>query len=348
MKIGFVVNDPDTEMARAATTVMARAASLLGHDVWLIGVGDLTYQADGRVAAVARPGPAGGAEDQTGFLKAIQGREAPRERVCCDDLDVLYLRYNPIENEVGRPWERDAGHAFGRLAMLRGTIVLNDPYTLAFSISKTYLEHFPAEIRPKSVITRSAKEVLRFYEEQGGNIVIKPIDGYGGKDVYLIREDPINVNQIVESIARTSYVVAQEYLPAATEGDIRLFLINGRPLESDGKYAAVRRVNDADDFRSNMSAGAKPHLAEVTPEILHIVDVVRPRLLADGMFEVGIDIVGDRLVEINTISAGGLNVAGKMQGVNFGLDVIRAIERKVEYRREHGDRISNRELAVME
>jgi glutathione synthase len=348
MRIGFVVNDPDTEMERAATTVMMHAAGTLGHDVRVIGVGDLTYQTDGRVAAIARTGPPGGTDTQRDFLKAIQGRDAPRERIFCDDLDVLYLRYNPIEDEVGRPWERDAGTAFGRLAMLCGTLVLNDPYALAFGVNKTYLEHFPAEIRPKCVITRSSKEVLRFYEEQGGNIVIKPIDGYGGKDVYLIREDPINLNQIVESIARTSYVVAQEFLPAAMEGDIRLFLVNGRALEADGKYAAVHRVNKAGDFRSNMTAGAKPQPAEITPEILRIVDVVRPRLLADGMFEVGIDIVGDKLVEINTISAGGMNVAGKMQGVNFGLEVIRAIERKVEYRREHGSEISNRELAVME
>lgn len=348
LKIGFVVNDPDTEVERAATTVMAHAAALRGHEVHLIGVGHLSYLHDGTIVAQSRPAPEGGTETTATFLAAVQGRDAPRARIVCDELDALYLRYNPVEAEGSRRWERDAGMIFGRLAMLRGTLVLNDPYSLPHALTKSYLQHFPPEARPRSIITRSPAEVLRFFEEEGGKIVVKPIEGYGGKDVYLFRGDATNLKTVVESIARDSYVIAQEYLPDAKDGDVRLFMLNGRPLQMDGKYAAVRRVNDSGDFRSNMSAGAKPHLAEITPEILRVAELVRPRLLADGMFEVGIDIVGDRLVEINAISAGGLNIAGKMQGVNFGLEVVRAIERKAEYRRGHGDRISNRELAVLE
>jgi glutathione synthase len=348
MTIAIVVNDVDTEVERAATTVIARAAAVRGHVVYMTGVSDLTYYSDGRLGAVCRKAPEGGAESQADFLQAVQGPGAERVTVSSGDLDVLYLRYNPLEEMEHRPWEHDAGIIFGQMAVLQGVIVLSHPYTLPFAVNKMYLEHFPPSIRPKTVITRSYDEIVRFHQEQKGKIVLKPLTGYGGKDVFLLDEDAANLKQIVESITRTSYLIAQEYLPAAVDGDTRLFLFNGRPLVCEGKYAALRRVNAEGDFRSNMSAGGKPHAAEVTPRMLEIAEIVRPRLLADGIFDAGLDIVGDKLVEINAISSGGLNAAGRLEGVDFGGEVIRLIERKVAHRRHYGHQLRNRALAVME
>lgn len=348
MRIGIVVNDIDTEVPAAATTVIAHAAARLKHEVLMIGVGDFTYFTDGRIGAVARRGPTRAGRSQGAFLRAMQGRDAPREQILLGDLDVLYLRYNPVEDDTGRRWEQDSGIAFGQIAVRQGVLVLSDPFTLAYAVSKMYLEHFPEEIRPRSIITRSADEIREFYREHDQSIVLKPIDGYGGKDVYLLKGDSTNLKQIVESIGRSTYVVAQEYLPAARKGDIRLFLVNGRPLQSEGKYAAVHRINSSGDFRSNMSAGAKPHKAEITPRMLEIAEMLRPRLLADGLFEVGVDIVGDKLVEINTISSGGLNAASRLEGADFGAEIIRAIERKVRYRALYGAHLDNRALAVLD
>jgi glutathione synthase len=348
MKIGILVNDVDTEVPPAATTVIARAASVLGHAVFMMGVGDITYYSDGRLGAVSRKAPKGGAKDQESFLKAVQGRDVERVHVSSSDLDVLYLRYNPVEDLEHRAWEYDSGIVFGQMAVLQGVIVLSHPYTLPYAVNKMYLEHFPASIRPRTVITRSYEEVLAFHGEQKGRIVVKPLRGYGGKDVYLVEKDAANLKQIVESITRAGYLIAQEYLPAAKNGDTRLFLFNGKPLVVDGKYAAVHRVNQAGDFRSNMTAGGKPHKAEITPRMLEIAEIVRPRLLADGIFDVGLDIVGDKLVEINAISSGGLNAAGRLEGVDFGQEVIRLIERKVAYRRQYGTQLRNRALAVMD
>ncbi len=348
MTIGILVNDVDTEMPRAATTVIARAAARRGHAVHMIGVSDLTYHSNGRLSATSRVAPADGAENQEAFLAAVQGEDAVRATITTDDLSVLYLRYNPVEDHADRPWETDAGIVFGQMAVLQGVIVLSHPFTLAYAVNKMYLEHFPESIRPRSIITRSYDEIRRFYDEQDGRIVLKPLRGYGGKDVFLLDGDDANMRQITESICRSSYVIAQEYLPAATDGDIRLFLFNGRPLVADGKYAALRRVNETGDFRSNMTAGGKPHRAEITPRILEIAEAVRPRLLADGIFDAGIDIVGDKLVEINAISSGGLNAAGKLEDADFGGAVVRLIEKKVAYRQQYGTLIRNRELAVME
>lgn len=348
MRIGFLVNDIDTEVPTAATTVMAHSAAAMGHHVYMIGVGDLIYRSEGRIAAIAREAPEGGGGGQAEFLDAIQGRGVPRIEVTSEDLDVLYLRYNPVENLDSKPWEVDAGIVFGQMAVMQGVIVLSHPYTLSYAINKMYLEHFPADIRPRTVITRSYKEIERFHEEEGGKIVLKPLRGYGGKDVYLLDENASNLKQIVESITRFSFVIAQEFLPAASEGDTRFFLFNGKPLQVDGKYAAVRRVNATEDFRSNMSAGGRPQKAEITDRMLEIAEIVRPRLMADGIFDVGLDIVGDKLVEINVISAGGLNAASKLEGVDFGQAVIRLIESKVEHRRRYGSQLRNRALAVMD
>jgi glutathione synthase len=348
MTIGIVVNDVDTEVPPAATTVMARAAAVRGHTVYMTGVGDLSYYSDGRLAAVCRKAPRGGAKNQAAFLAAVQGRDVERVVVSSDDLDVLYLRYNPMEEMENRPWEADAGFTFGQMAVLQGVIVLSHPYTLPFVTNKMYLEHFPASIRPRTVITRSYDEIARFHEQEKGRIVVKPLVGYGGKDVFLVKKDAANLKQIVESITRSSYVIAQEYLPAARDGDTRLFLFNGKPLVCEGKYAALRRVNEDGDFRSNMSAGGKPHKAEITPRMLEIAEIVRPRLLADGIFDVGLDIVGDKLVEINAISSGGLNAAGRLEEVDFGGEVVKLIERKVAHRRRYGHQLRNRALAVMD
>jgi glutathione synthase len=348
MKIGFVVNDVDTEHPRAATTVIAHAAASMGHEVYLTGVADLTYDSETGVRAVARLAPPGEGVEQAEWLARVQAAEAERVPLEVSTLDVLYLRYNPSEDPEGRPWEPDGGIAFGQAAARAGTLVLSDPFTLPYAYGKMYLEHFPAEIRPVSIITRSYEEIVAFHERHGGRIVLKPLRGYGGADVYLVREGADNLRQIVESIARTNFLIAQEYLPAAMEGDTRLFLFNGKPLVVEGRYAAVKRVNESGDFRSNLSLGARPHRAEITPRMLEIAEMVRPRLVEDGIFDAGLDIVGDKLVEINTISSGGLNAASKLEGVRFGEAVIRLIERKVEHRRRRGGELSNRELAVLE
>lgn len=346
MKLGIVVNDVDTEVPPAATTVMAFWAYKMGHTVYMMGVGELTYDSRHGVSGNARRPPDPGIDDQAVFLDALQGRDVERIRVAMRDLDILWLRYNPEEGE--RQWEQDGGIALGQLALEEGVIVLEHPYTLSYAVNKMYLEHFPADVRPRSIVTRDPQEVRRFYDELNGAIVLKPAHGYGGKDVYLLNGDATNLKQIVESIARRTYVIAQEFLTEAVHGDTRLFLMNGRPLTCDGKIAALRRLNDAGDFRSNMTAGGKPMKAEVTDRMLEIAELVRPRIVAAGLFLIGIDIVGDKVVEINPISAGGLNITSKLEGVPFSREVVKALERKVAYVRKVGPPFDNRVVATME
>src|SRR5206468_3360310 len=155
------------------------------------------------------------------------------------------------------------------------------------------------------------------------------------------KESP-NLGQIFEAISRYGYVVAQEFLPKATEGDVRLFVMNGEPLVRDGQHAAFRRVNKGHDMRSNMSVGGRARKAKVTDDMLQLADIVKPKLLRDGMFLVGLDIVGDKLMEINVFSPGGLGSCQRLYGVNFAESVIQDVERKLELRQAYGPVLSNR------
>jgi glutathione synthase len=142
-------------------------------------------------------------------------------------------------------------------------------------------------------------------------------------------------------------VVAQEYLPLAAEGDMRLFMMNGQPLRYKSKYAAFRRIRSGDDIRSNIHAGGKKAQAMVDDRALRIAEIVRPKLVADGMFFVGLDIVGDKLMEINVFSPGGLGSAQSFENVNFTIPVIEALERKVHYMGHYRRNFNNVDMATL-
>ena len=347
MKIGFVVNDIATEKPGYTTTRLAMTATRLGHDVCLIGQGDFSYEPDETLSAFAGAGSAGKSyRSLERYLGDVQ--TAARRRVELDEFDVLMLRADPAVDAGESSWANTAGMAFGHLLANAGVLVVNDPGSLADAISKAYFQHFPEVVRPRTMITRDEARVRWFIQELGGRAVLKPLQGSGGSGVFLVnmKEEP-NITQIVEAIARDGYVVAQEYLPAAKDGDVRMFVMNGRALEVGGVYAAFRRRPGATDVRSNMSAGGSAEAVKVTDEMLQLVEAVRPKLLADGMFLVGLDIVGDKLMEVNVFSPGGLGSCGRLYDVDFTSAVIEDLERKTGIREHYGAALPNAQLATM-
>ena len=123
--------------------------------------------------------------------------------------------------------------------------------------------------------------------------------------------------------------------------------MNGLPLQKNGVYAAMKRVNKAGDIRSNIHAGGKGVKADVDEEMLKLVQILKPKLVQDGMFLVGVDIVGDKLMEVNVFSPGALNMISKMYDVNFGEVVIEAIENKVMYKKIYGPYVDNITIATL-
>ena len=345
MKIALFVNDVESEKPNYATTRLAMTAADHGHEVWYLGASDFEYTADESVAARARRAPAKKRKREA-FMEALQDTEI--EALDIESLDVLFLRNDPADDFVERPWAQNVGVIFGQLAAARGVLVVNNPTGLSKALNKLYFQQFPAKLRPSTLITRCPEAVRSFVEEHDGMAVLKPLQGSGGQSVFLVRpDDGPNMSQMIDAVARDGYIVAQEYLPAATQGDVRMFLMNGHPLVVGDEFAAFRRVCNGDDMRSNMHAGGKAEPAKVDEAMLAIADACRPRLIQDGMFLVGLDIVGDKLMEVNVFSPGGLNTLHTMTGVDFAVPIIEALERKVAFRSDNANLLSNTELATL-
>lgn len=348
MEIGFVVNDVDTEHPKYTTTHLAMAALHRDHRAWVMGVADFANDPDGNVRARARAAPRKRYRSAEAFLQDLQGDKAVKERISVSDLDVLLLRNDPASDAEKRPWAQASGVIFGLMALRRGVLVLNDPRTLANALNKAYFEDFPQIVRPRRLITRDADEIQAFAAEQKGKIVLKPLQGSGGQNVFVVKsEESVNLNQMIDAIIRDGYVVAQEYLPAAKEGDVRMFVMNGEPIQQDGRYAAFRRVPKEGEARSNMHVGGRAEAVEMSDEMLHIAEVVRPKLIQDGMFLVGLEIVGDKLIEVNVFSPGGLHSAEVIQEASFSESVIRNLERKMEHRATGGGYLDSLTLATL-
>ena len=347
MKIAFVVNDVMTEQPYYTTTRLAMTAANMGHEAWLMGMGDFGYEPDGSLSARAR---AGGGKTYRSLERYLEDVQKPEEdeRIPLNEFDVVMLRSDPADDADGAAWANNALVGFGDLIASGGVLVVNDPGSLATALSKAYFQHFPEAVRPRTLISRDPTRIEAFVEELKGKAVLKPLQGSGGSGVFMVNsaESP-NLNQIIEAIARDGYVVVQEYLPQAKEGDVRMFVMNGRPLKVDGKYAAFRRRSTSADIRSNMSAGGKAVAVEVTDEMLGLVDAVRPKLVADGMFLVGLDIVGDKLMEVNVFSPGGLGSCQELYGVDFAPAVIEDLEHKVAMRAHYGRELANVSLATL-
>ena len=152
---------------------------------------------------------------------------------------------------------------------------------------------------------------------------------------------------MIDAVIRDGYAIAQEYLPKAKDGDLRLLMLNGRPLEVDGTYACIRRYNDSGDARSNISAGGKYEMAVPDADALRLAELVAPKLIRDGMYFVGLDIVGDKLMEVNVDTPGGINMVEELTGLDFSGHIIDDLERKLRLRKHYGRALTNVELAML-
>ncbi|MDA0284426.1 MAG: glutathione synthase, partial [Planctomycetota bacterium] len=204
MRLGIVVNVMASDEAGATTYRLAADAINMGHEVWVVSTGNLSYDPNDTIGAFARTVPPGRYTSGK-FLEVFKGEKAINEWITLDDLDVLLLRNNP---SVQKAWAQSAGINFGRLAMRHGVIVLNDPNGLAKAMNKLYLQTFPEIVRPRTLVTRSLSRIEKFLADEG-TIIIKPLQGSGGTGVFIARNDEEhNLKRVFESVSRDGYVMA--------------------------------------------------------------------------------------------------------------------------------------------
>lgn len=348
MLIAFFVNDMAREHVNYTTTILAHTAALRGHRVCYLTPSDFALRVDDSMCVHARFAPPKKYKDHADFFEALKTVESRTETVDVTDIDVLMLRSDPSLDAQVTPWAAEIGILFGREAAKRGVLVLNDPDSLGRAINKLYFQSFPEEVRAETLITRKPADVKAFAKAHGGSLILKPLQGSGGSGVFKVdMNSKSNLNQMIEAIERDGYIIAQAYVPAASKGDIRLFLMNGLPLRIGDKFAALRRVASKDDIRSNIHAGGTAEAVEIGKTELKVAELIRPKLIADGMFLVGIDIVGDKILEVNVFSPGNLHRCGILAGENFAVPVMEAIERKVAIAEDFRGAFDNRALASL-
>lgn len=329
MRLVFFVTDIAAEKANYTTYRLAVTAQARGHSVFHISASDFTIQHDETVTLNARRVPKSTYKDSISYFEDLI--ERPKiETLSLEEVDALMLRSDPSLAVDKMAWAQTIGIQLGRLAKRDGVTVLNDPEGLNKALTKMYLQMFPESVRPRTIITQSVDDIKAFAKQLKTDVILKPVQGSAGKGVFLLpKNDFANLNQIVKSLSKDGYIIAQEYLKEAAEGDTRLFLMNGEPLKSKGKYAAFRRLRKSDDVRSNVHVGGTIAKADITDEMLAIADALRPRLVMDGMFLVGLDLIGNKVIEINVFCPGGLKNAQKLEGVDFTRTVVEAVEAKV-------------------
>ncbi len=348
MRVAFFVNSIESEETHFTTTALAMAASARGHDVCYVAPGDFVLRPDDSLMVRATVVAGTKHKDAEAFHKAFQGKDAKIQTINVEEVDVIFLRNDPSLDSDDRPWAAHIGAMFGRLASERGTIVVNDPAGLALAQNKLYFQGFPEPVRPETLISKSIEEIRAFIADHRKGVILKPLQGSGGKNVFKIATpDDANLNQIFEAVSGEGYLIAQGYLPEAKAGDIRFFMMNGKPLMRDGVYAAFRRVPAKGEVRSNMHAAGTAAEVKITEDILAVAEMVRPKLVEDGMFLVGLDIVGDKILEINVFTPGGLPEIARMYKVDFSAEIIRSLEEKVAIRKVYSGSISNRALATL-
>jgi glutathione synthase len=332
MRLAFFVNDVATEIDEYTTTRLARAAVQDSHEVWYVGVGDVEAgDSDGQLTARAHAAEFQSDDTLETFMERIKERDA--ERIVLDDLDVFFLRNESIDDLRERPWASPLGLVFGQMLKARGVTVVNDPTSLARATSKLYLEEFPDKIRPRSLVTRDPEAIERFAAEVG-HCVVKPLYGSKGRNVFMIEDqDAANLAQMTEAVLQDGYAIVQEFVDGGENGDARIFLLEGQLLERDGRPAAFRRVPTGNDPRANISTGGRPVPLEIGDAERGIIEAMSQKLVADGMYFVGIDVIGDKVVEINAESPGGIQSVERLYEIDVCPTVIESLERPTAQKR---------------
>lgn len=235
----------------------------------------------------------------------------PREVHQFGPNDLVFMRSDP-------PVDPDYLHAtyLLDLAEASGALVVNRPRALREFNEKLAIGRFPSLIAPTLVSTSHVR--IRAFVRAQGTAVLKPLDGMGGRGIFLARAEDPNLNSILETLTSGEQrpAMAQAFLPEIADGDKRVLVINGRPVEY-----VLARIPGGEDFRGNLARGGRGEGRPLSAADRAIAEAVGPSLIENGIFLAGLDVIGDRLTEINVTSPTcireldaqfGLNIAGQL------------------------------------
>jgi glutathione synthase len=328
MKVCFVVRSVHGQSPTYTTTHLAFEAYRRGHLVAFASIQGFTFSDDQGVRAAMVIPRDRHAKDPREFLEAVNHPYALRTEMALEDFDVVFLRYNPAHS--GGEKGHNPAIEFGRLLKQRGVLVVNDPGGLERASSKLYLMSLPAHVRANTLVSRNPQRIKEYIRELRKPVIIKPLAGYGGQDVFLVKNiKDLNINQIIAAVAKSGYVMAQEYMSEGKRvGDKRLLLLNGEPIFVGKQPAVYKRICPPDDIRANIHVGGTRSATELTDSEQEIIEAIKTKMVADGLYFVGADLIGEKLIELNVFCPGGIHNINELYGINVGEYVINDLERR--------------------
>ncbi|MFT6226940.1 MAG: glutathione synthase [Paracoccaceae bacterium] len=289
-----------------STFRMAEEAQARGHRLFYYHPDDLVFDR-GRVLASGWPLS----------VRRVKGDHfslGDKQTVDLADWDVVLLRQDP-------PFDMSYitnTHLLERIHPK--TLVVNDPFWVRNCPEKLMVLDFP-DLTAPTLISRSLT-ALRGFKEEHGDIILKPLYGNGGAGVFRLTSDDRNLNSLHELFTGINRepLIAQKFLPAVSEGDKRVILIDGEPV------GAINRVPAAGETRSNMHVGGRPEASKLTAREREICAAIGPVLKERGLIFVGIDVIGGVMTEINVTSPTGIQELERFDSVNITETLWLAIE----------------------
>lgn len=283
MKFIFLMDPLETVNVRKDTSLtFMSAAHNASHEVFFLPEGGITKLCEEIIfdAIKVIPKP----------LETFPFEVLGHETLSGNDVDAVFIRTDPPFDEkyLMQTWLLDL--------LPKHIPVINSPKGIRTVNEKVWAAQFTSII-PETVISQNAIRLNDFISKHG-LVIAKPTNSFGGQSIFKIKKNDANLKVILETLTAgfTTEIILQKYVAEAENGDKRILLLNGEPL------GAVLRVHSKDDHRNNFFAGGKPKKAEITKNDLRIIKTLKPHLLKLGLYFVGIDIIGDYLIEVNVTS----------------------------------------------
>ncbi len=235
------------------------------------------------------------------------------------ELDAILMRKDP-------PFDTEYIYATYILerAEEQGTLIVNKPQSLRDCNEKLFTAWFP-ELTPTTLVTRKAAK-LKAFREQHGDVILKPLDGMGGASIFRIKQDDPNVSVIIETLTNhgQNYAMAQTFVPDISNGDKRILVVDGEPMPY-----CLARIPAQGETRGNLAAGGRGEARPLSETDKQIANAVAPTLKAKGLIFVGLDVIGDKLTEINVTSPTCIREIEAAFDISITGKLMDAIERRV-------------------
>ncbi len=323
MKILFVADPLSTfNTYKDSTFAMMREAARRGHEVWACEVPALMWVSGGRVTArealrlVLTPEAVA---SQAGTKLAVWHSIEERRALALADVDAVLMRKDP-------PFDSEFFYATHLLeqAEREGAKVFNKPAALRDHPEKLAILEFPQFISP-TLVTRSDAAIRAFHAEHQ-DIILKPLDGMGGMGIFRVKSDGLNLGSIIETLNKqgAETVMVQRFVPEIAQGDKRILLIGGQPVPY-----CLARIPQGSEVRGNLAAGGKGVAQPLSDGDRRIAEALAPILAQRGLLLVGLDVIGDKMTEINVTSPTCFQEIMEQTGFDVAATFINALEQGV-------------------